>query len=125
MARRSWTKHLPAKTVAAARKAARAAARPYARGEKLEPAHSPTSRRLYGTHLPAKKAAEMHYRKSLRESGTALAGRKGLAYGDREAQVNRKLDPTARKGRTSTGGRWTLRKANVRRAKDGTFRSRG
>lgn len=120
----NWIKKYAAKDATAARRKARAAAAPYASGAKKEPTWTAKSRAQYGSHLPPKKAAELIYQQELGDAGRS--GSRSSGSGVRAARAGKKATAAERgTGRkTSRGGKWTLAKANVGRAKDGTFKKK-
>lgn len=120
MTARKWAKKLSPAEWRNVRKRARAAAKPYATGEKVRRHESPRAIAQHGREpWPAKKAAEDAHKSVLR------AAYVGERYPTVETEKHRRRKTeTGKRHRTSTGGEWTLRKANVTRAKDGTFRKR-
>jgi len=117
MGARKWRGKLDPKTTARVKKSARAAARPYLTGEKREKWYSPRKIREHGQWKSPKEAAKSIH---LQELGPLIGARYPTTYlqqhWHRKSAVGTKT--------TSRGGKWTLRKANVRRAGDGTFRKR-
>jgi len=113
-----WRRRRDATTKKATKARARAAAQPYLTGEKVRRYESPQMIAKHGrAPWPAKKAAGEAYRDVMR---VADVGDKYPTYSLWRHRASKGQGKKA----TSRGGTWTLRKANVGRAKNGRFKKR-
>lgn len=122
MAVKRWRRKLSAKETAARRRAAMAAARAYLTGQKVRRYESPKMIAAHGRDpWPPKKAAAEAYNHAMLE--TRVSNRYPTVEVERHQKG--KLRAGERKTKTSTGGKWTLRKAGVARSKTtGRFKKR-